>query len=422
MFCIMISYYCCGIPYFTQIQTFYYLKHGVLKMAIISKRIMGELRSSALYSAKKLLEFSIQNLCHKIESNEIAVPMYQRDLNWPLAQSVDLFNTQLHAKYTIAPISITEINTDTENKQLDFLTKNPIQTNGRIFTIVDGQQRLLTNYKAYIGHAEFDTIVLDLNFGKFRDIKNKEPKPHQIPVTKLLNKDFEVFTNYLRNEYSLKNFNELYPLLVEVRSKLLRYSYTINIVDDLTLNEQKEWFKNLNRSNNQVKTLMLGVDESDAFNMESYFSEFRTLVMQSSTSMEQIYSPLPARNSYSICALNAWYTVTLKKSGKSNFAPIPSDTKNDLIQKLAVKNPEQLEEITNKTLVSLELALEFLQKNNLIEYIERIDFILYLMGYLAFHDNEIKNPDALVKWVKETDFSKKDNVERRMIYADLISL
>lgn len=395
-------------------------------MAIISKKIIEELRKSVLHSSNKQLVDSILNLCKKIEHNEITVPMYQRDLSWTLTQSADLFNSQLHANFPIAPISIAEIDVNSENKdettQINFLTKKPIQRNGRILTIVDGQQRLLTTYKAYIGHAEFDAIVLDLNFGKFRDIKDKEHKPHQIPVTKLLNKDFEIFSDYLKTEYSVKNFNELYPLLIEIRTKLLSYTYTINVADNLSLNEQKEWFKFLNRSSTQVKNLLLDVVDSDAINMDTYFGEFRTLVMQSSASMEQLYASLATQNSYSVCALNAWYSVLFKKDGKSNFAPIPSDAKNYLIQNLATKKPDKLEEITNKTLTSLALALDFLREHNLIESIKRMDYVLYLIGYLAFNSNEIKNPDALVKWIKETDFTKKDNVQRRTIYADLITL
>ncbi|MEX5485095.1 hypothetical protein IC611_00145 [Proteus mirabilis] len=55
-----------------------------------------------------------------------------------------------------------------------------------------------------------------------------------------MNKDSSVLIQYLQEKYSNDEFNEVYSLLVEIRTKLHTYSYTINVAEDLTFEEQKK--------------------------------------------------------------------------------------------------------------------------------------------------------------------------------------
>lgn len=396
-------------------------------MSIISKKKMEEIRAAASFDpTKKSHAASIQHLCQKIESEKLTIPVYQRNLSWTHEKAVDLFNFQLNGKSAISAISIIEINNNVENdggvKQLKFLTREPIQKRGRLETVIDGQQRLSTNYRAYIGDEEFDRIVLDLSAGHFRDTKGKELTLRQIPVTKLLNKDASALTSYLKDKYSTEDFNDVYSLLLEVRTKLHTYSYTINVAEDLTFEEQKGWFEILNNAGTRVKGLQLAlaeVNENYTFDIYDYFIEFKNVILQSSLSIKKLYAPLSTQDSYPMCALNPWYEVHFEQAHQANFAPFPSDAKTGTMVKL---KQEDIEKITQKTLSSLKLALDFLREYDLIEQIQRIDYVLYIIGYLAFNNDNIKNPANLIKWVRETDFSKKDNGERRQIFEDLIKL
>ena len=39
---------------------------------------------------KKSFQMSIEDLCKKIDTNEITLPLYQRDLSWTLQKAVEL--------------------------------------------------------------------------------------------------------------------------------------------------------------------------------------------------------------------------------------------------------------------------------------------------------------------------------------------
>ena len=56
------------------------------------------------------------------------------------------------------------------------------------YSVVDGQQRLTTNYKAYVNHEDFRNIVLDLGKGVFTEVQGAI-RNNQIPAGVLLHKD-----------------------------------------------------------------------------------------------------------------------------------------------------------------------------------------------------------------------------------------
>lgn len=132
---------------------------------------------------KESRQRSIFDLCGMIEKDEISLPLYQRDLSWSLQKSIDLLNYQLLGKSPVSPISINVIN-ETENAvpQVAFISRDIMENVVRgLFSVVDGQQRLTTNYKAYINHEDFKTIVLDLGKGEFIKF-DEQVRNNQIPV------------------------------------------------------------------------------------------------------------------------------------------------------------------------------------------------------------------------------------------------
>lgn len=81
------------------------------------------------------------------------MPLYQRDVSWTLNQAIDLLNYQLLGKAPVAPISMNVIwDTDDFVPQVSFIDREMLEMNsvdkGQM-SVVDGQQRLTTNYKAY---------------------------------------------------------------------------------------------------------------------------------------------------------------------------------------------------------------------------------------------------------------------------------
>lgn len=101
-------------------------------------------------------------MCYKIDRNEVTLPLYQRDLSWNLSKSVSLFNYQLFGKAPVAPISINQISDkDTLVPQISFIERDLIKEdliNAAHQSVVDGQQRLSTNYKAFKDHDDFRNI------------------------------------------------------------------------------------------------------------------------------------------------------------------------------------------------------------------------------------------------------------------------
>ena len=162
---------------------------------------------------KKSFQMNVEDLCEKIDTNEITLPLYQRDLSWTLQKAVDLFNYQLFGKAPVAPISINQINNiDLAVPQISFLDREVIEKSeikNAHYSVVDGQQRLTTSYKAYIKNDDFRNIFLDVQKAKFRIIEGEVSKS-QIPVGILLNKDIDVLKSYLIEN---KTFNDLYDIL-----------------------------------------------------------------------------------------------------------------------------------------------------------------------------------------------------------------
>ena len=98
---------------------------------------------------------------------------------------------------------------------------------------------------------------MDLKKGAFIIIDDaKKIKTHQIPVGILLNKDNEVFFDYINKSTTLKKA-EITNILLQIRSKLRDYNYTINLAEDLSEEEQVEWFEVLNNAGSRVTRVQM---------------------------------------------------------------------------------------------------------------------------------------------------------------------
>lgn len=356
-------------------------------------------------------------LCEYIEKNELTLPLYQRDVSWTLDKCVKLLNYQLLSKSPMSAISINIIN-NTEKEfavpQVSFIERKLLSKTVRgQMSVVDGQQRLTTNYKAYCNHPDLKSVVLDLGKGKF--VINVEAyRENQIPVGVLLNKDDNELITYTEKNKALSAPMTVNALL-QIRNKIKTYQYTINFATNLTEDEQIHWFEVLNTAGSrtsaiQMKFSKLKVHGIDIYTQYAYV--YRDMIQEHGYDFFKL--------SYSIAALNPAYEVLFSGKHSNNFAPISSDTKENQLCKL---NPDKLKECFEMTLEALEKALNFIENNDLEKY-NCPYYVNYLIGYFVFHKEEIseQQKNNLINFYENVALGNQTNARRRSLYSILLNL
>lgn len=368
---------------------------------------------------KKSTQMSIFDMCDKISKQVISLPLYQRDLSWTLSKCIALLNYQLLGKAPVSPISMNIINETKEYvPQVSFIDREIIEDIERgQLSVVDGQQRLTTNYKAFTNDDDFRNIVLDLNKGCFiqTDVAYKS---NQIPVGILLNQSDSVLFEYTSKVSALRK-PEVTSLLLQVRSKIKNYNYTINSADDLSEDEQIEWFEVLNNAGSRVSIIQMRFSKLKMYGIDiykQYTSVFNSRLLEVGY---DFFTPEKTTVSYPIAALNPSYEIITGKNHSMNYAPIPSDTKENQLCSLS---PDELKNCIETTLQVEDMVIDFIDTNSLKKP-ERIDYINYLIGYMIFNGTNLSNEaiDYLLEWYNTVDFTNKTNSERREIYSKLIN-
>lgn len=365
---------------------------------------------------------SLGNLCKEIEERKLTLPIFQTYIRWKVEKSIDLLNFQLSGKAAVSPISINIIeNQDLAVPQVSFIERERIENediSGK-HSVNDGQQRLSCNFKAYTDHEEFKCIVLDITTGKF--IMNTGAlRKSQIPVGKLYNKDPKVFTQFLKDHKDLQVF-EIQDLLTKIRNKFMGYYYTVNYARDLSEEEQREWFEVLNLAGTKVTDVEVNLTEMLIKGVD-FYKEYSDKFVEKlrESSLEQLIVFKATEVSIPLAALNPAYEVLKNKDHKSNFSPMPSDVKANLISKL---DKGDIRKLFDMTLDALERAVEFIEENEL-KLPDRIDYVTYLLGAFVFLGNDSRisetQKEQIIEWYKNVEFSKKDNGERRRYFEELI--
>ena len=342
---------------------------------------------------KRTSLITVADMCRKIEENSISLPLYQRDISWTLQKCIDLLNYQLWGKAPVSPISINVINTvDSAVPQVSFI--------------------------AYCNHDDFRNIVLDLGKGEFTEVRDSI-RSNQIPVGILLNKEDTKLFEYTKAKSALGSADVL-SVLLQVRSKMRNYNYTLNSAEDLTEDEQIEWFEVLNNAGSRVSIIQMRFSKLKAHGIDiykQYTNLYRTRVYEAG--YEDFFTPQKTNVSYPVAALNPAYEVITQKPHSGNYAPIPSDTKENQLCNLS---PEQLTQCFSMTLAALDRTLDFINENTPTQ-LPRIDYINYLLGYFIFHNEVLTedNKEKLLQWMDNVDFTNKSNSERRDIFTALIT-
>lgn len=381
------------------------------------------INAAAFNPTKKTYQISIANLCEKIEKGEITLPLYQRDVSWTLKKAVDLLNYQLLGKAPVSPISINEINNVDNNNgyvaQVSLIVREIVDNvkKGQL-SITDGQQRLTTNFKAYINHSEFRNVVLDLVKGNFLIVES-DIKKHQIPVGMLLNKDINIFFDYINNNNVLKK-PESMNILMQIRNKIRDYNYTINLAEDLTEDEQIEWFEVLNNAGSRVTRIQMRFSKLKTEGIDIYTQYSKKFKEKVEGAGIDLFKVKDTEVSIPVAALNSAYEIIKEKIHTANYTPIPSDTRENQLCNLSAS---ELKSCFTMTLEGLDKALDFID-NNSLKLPDRLDYITYLTGAFVFlGDKKIDDnySEELIEWYNKVNFTNKSNSERRTIFSDLLS-
>ncbi len=289
------------------------------------------------------------------------------------------------------------------------------------YSVNDGQQRLTCNFKAYIDHEDFKSIVLDLTTGKFVET-NKSIRKSQIPVGILYNKSSDVFEKYLKEHKELQTF-DVQTLLTNIRSKFMKYYYTVNFAKDLSQDEQMQWFDVLNLAGSRVTKVM--VDLTDMLSKEvDYYKEYADRFVRSldNARVADLIVRKETEVSIPLATLNSAYEVIVRNGVHSNnFSPIPSDVKTSTVSRL---EPPIIRSIFSHTLKSLNKALDFIAQNDLGNP-DRIDYITYLTGFFAFlNERELTSIEhkKVCDWYENINFNNLGNNDRRNQFTDLLKV
>ena len=366
---------------------------------------------------KSSQQLSISDICQKIENRKFCLPLYQRDISWTLKKSIDLLNYQLLGKAPVAPISVNKIDAEAGVPLIEFISREPIENGVAEYSVVDGQQRLTTNYKAYTNNPDFRNIVLDVTAGKFL-LQEAEIKENQIPVGILLNKETELLNAYVKGAA----LEDVLSLLLQIKMKFKNYNYTLNYADNLTEDEQIRWFEVLNNAGSMVSAIQMHFSRLKVHGLDVYKEYTKIFDEKLSTfGYSKLFSPQKTIVSYPIAALNPILERKLRgKHFQNNYAPIPSDTKEGQLCNLPV---EEIRDCFVQTLKALDGVLNFINENALSEP-SRIDYINYMIGVFIFFPFALTQSqnERLIQWYKTVTFTNESNTERRKKYTDLLQM
>lgn len=393
---------------------------------IVDKNLI---KCSRFNPTKKTHQMSILEICKKIESGALTLPLYQRDVSWTIEQMIDLYNYQLLGKSAVSPISLIEISdTIGEVPQISFIHRDMIDETTmkhKHLSVGDGQQRCGSNYLAYSNDPCLKDVVLDLRKGKFLRLKNcLDIKKYQIPIGILLNKEDAVFQDYILGNSTLSK-PECMGVLYQVRTKLREYNYTVNLAEDLNEDEQIEWFEVLNNSGSRVTRIQMKFSKLMTKNIDIYkdYTSIYTSKLEE-VGLSDLFKIKETEVSLPIASLNPAYEVIMEKAHTKNFTPIPSDVRPNQLCSLGNESPDKLLQCFDLTLNALDTAISFIGDNSL-DIPTRIDYITYLTGLFTFCNIDTLNPDELddiITWYNNVNFVNMSNDERRVEFSNLLSI
>lgn len=382
--------------------------------------------------SRETMIMTIEDICRKVDDGKIVMPIFQTGLRWNEEKIRDLLTFQLTGFAAVAPISMCHLDFGFEpsdeiykkyGTQIELLTRDKLfKIRGEVYSLTDGQQRVTTNYKCYIGHPDLKNYVVDLNVGKIVIINDTDsPKEGQIPVGVIYNKDFKVFDEYIKEHEELQH-SSLNTYLSLIRTKFLGYRYTVNLAKNLTEKQQVVWFEILNNAGSKIPLKEMRLSRLKIKDVD-YHSEYITKFVEAikMRGYDEAFTIKATQVSYPLAALNPAYDYLFSKMNSKKIAPIASDVKE---ARICALESQQLKDLFRMTLDALELTLDFIDDNELYIY-DRIEYITFAMGYFVYGNNEKLTEDRktfLINWFNRVEFTNMTNPAKRDEYYRLIHM
>uniref|UniRef100_UPI0015D7D599 GmrSD restriction endonuclease domain-containing protein n=1 Tax=Staphylococcus haemolyticus TaxID=1283 RepID=UPI0015D7D599 len=118
----------------------------------MSIRLNKKLNENAFNDpTKETIQKSINQLFSDVDSGQVIMPIFQRDLSWTTEKKIDLYNFQLGGFAPVSPSSMNRIGPKSKGMpHVKLLSRTEIEElNEGSLSVIDGQQRISTNYQAY---------------------------------------------------------------------------------------------------------------------------------------------------------------------------------------------------------------------------------------------------------------------------------
>lgn len=209
--------------------------------------INSKLQEVLQYNSNQVITtYSIQNLCFMIDNDQLTVPSYKETAEWANRYKMDLFNYELFAKTPVTEILALSNNSSDNVSQLSIYRGQEIPQNklSDTISVLDGSQRLLTNYQAYINDQGVKDIALNLEVPRFEIIDGTTDTTNLLPIGVLMNHDLSLLSSWLIDHQD-KIDDEGQKIILGIRSKLMDCKLVVQVAEGLDQTEQLVYYKML---------------------------------------------------------------------------------------------------------------------------------------------------------------------------------
>ena len=140
----------------------------------------------------------------------------------------------------------------------------------------------------------------------------------------MLNKNTNIFFEYINKSKCLKK-SEITNILLQTRSKLRDYNYTINLAEDLSESEQIEWFEVLNNAGSRVTKVQMKFSKLRLEGIDIYAQYTQIYKLKLDYANFNIFNVKDTEVSVPISNLNCALELITRKEHSLNFKPYELD-------------------------------------------------------------------------------------------------
>lgn len=215
--------------------------------------INSKLREVLQYNSNQVITtYSIQSLCFMIDNNQLTMPDYKETVEWANNYKMDLFNYELFAKTPVTEILALSNNGNDNVPQLSIYSGREIPQSklSDTISVLDGSQRLLTNYQAYINDQGVKNIALNLETPSFEIVTETTKTENLLPIGVLMNHDLSLLSSWLIDHQEIDDEGQ--KIILGIRSKLMDCKLVVQVAEGLDRAEQLAYYKML--KNNDLTT------------------------------------------------------------------------------------------------------------------------------------------------------------------------